>query len=306
MPDLAGGNEAARIEGLRPNVHLLLEGGALQDFVSVPCARVIRSAEGQLAFDDAFVPPVLAISASPYLRREMRRALEALMARQALSSRSSPQTVNELVQRWINGTVGSFVPRVADLVHQRFVHPLTAYRVLAELLGSLTPFTRAGTHRVPSFQYDRLGPVFAEIFAGLAALLEAIGAEHHRRIPLVRLDPTTLMADLSEPAIFRNDFFLRVSGEDVGELRVRVPQHFKVAAWPELPDIVRSATVGVPLQHAPRPPGTLPTGNGGVYFKLDKNDAFSSVVKHGQMGVHHVVGLPMTDVALFVVEPGAP
>ena len=254
-PDLAGGHEPVRVECLRPNLQLLLEGEALQDFVTLPCARVVRAASGQIAFDETFVPPVLSVGASPYLRRELRSALDALLSRQALAARSSPRDVTEVVQRWLASIVGSFVPRIADLVHQRTVHPLVAYRVLAELLGALAPFTRAGTHRVPAFQYDHLGPVFAELFAGLGALLDAIGADHHRRIPLVRYDPSTLFADLNEPAIFRNDFFLRITGGDPDELRVRVPQNFKVASWLHLPEILRTATAGVPLKHEPRPPG---------------------------------------------------
>jgi type VI secretion system protein ImpJ len=304
-PDFAGGHEPVRVDCLRPNVQLLLEGDAVQDFVTLPCARVVRSAAGQLAFDETFVPPVLAVSASPYLRRELRRALDALMSRQALAARSSPRDVTEVVQRWLASLVGSFVPRLADLVHQRYVHPIVAYRVLAELLGALAPFTRSGTHRIPAFEYDRLGTVFAEMFTGLGALLDAIGAEHHRRIELVRYDASTLFADLKEPAIFRNDFFLRVTGGDIDDLRMRVPQQIKVASWVNLPQLVKSATTGVPLKHEPRPPGTLPGGEGVLYFKLEKADAFQPIIKTGQLGIHHVVGLSLTDVALFAVEPGA-
>jgi type VI secretion system protein ImpJ len=305
VPDLAGSGEPAQIDSLRPNVRLLLEGDPLQDYVTLPCARVIRSSTGQLAFDEGFVPPVLSVNASPYLRRELRRALDALMARQALASRSSPRDVTEAVRRWLATIVGSFVPRFADLVNERFVHPHTAYCVLAELLGALAPFSRSGTHRIPPFEFDRLGSVFAEMFAGLGALLDAIGADQHRRIPLVRYDSATLFADLAEPAIFRNDFFLRVTGTDVDDLRVRFPQQCKVAAWPVLPEIVKSATTGVPLKHDPRPPGTLPGGAGTLFFRLEKSEPFSSVIKHGQLGIHHVPGLAITDIALFVVEPGA-
>jgi type VI secretion system protein ImpJ len=305
VPDLSGGSDPARVECLRPNLRLLLEGEALQDHVTLPCARIVRSAAGQMAFDEAFVPPVLAVSASPYLRRELRRALDALLTRQALHARSAPREVSELVQRWVASVIGSFVPRVADLVQQRFTHPLVAYRVVAELLGALAPFTRSGTHRIPPFQYDQLGAVFAEMFAGLAALLEAIGAEQHRRIPLVRVDPSTLFGDLSEPAIFRNDFFLRFAGGDIEELRSRIPHHVKVAAWGELGNVVRTATSGVSLRHDPRPPSTLPNGPGSVYFKLDRGEAFGGVIKHGQLGIHYAVGLPVTDISLFAVEPGA-
>ncbi|MGH7297271.1 MAG: type VI secretion system baseplate subunit TssK, partial [Polyangiaceae bacterium] len=185
------------------------------------------------------------------------------------------------------------------------VHPHVAYGVLAELVGSLAPFTSTGTLAIPPFEYDRLGPTFAALFSALGVVLDAVGAEHHRRIPLVRHDATTLFVDLKEPAIFRNDFLLSVSGTDVDDLRTRVPAQCKIAAWPHLPEVVKSATSGVPLTHEPRPPGTLPGGTGILYFRLQKNDAFHLVMKAGQMGIFHGSGLHITDMALFAVEPGA-
>ncbi|MGH7298129.1 MAG: type VI secretion system baseplate subunit TssK, partial [Polyangiaceae bacterium] len=274
---------------------------------------------------------------------ELVRTLDALMARQDIASRSSTRDVTEAVRRWLGSIVGSFVPRVADIVHQRFVHPHTAYCVLAELCGALSPFTSVipaqrssiapsagtmeipargsserspasalvGAHgaaapaRIPPFQFDRPGPVFAELFSRLGVLLDAIGAEQYKRIPLVRYDATTVCADLQEPAIFRRDFFLQVSGTDVDDLRTRVPAQCRVGAWAQLPEILKSATTGVPLQHEPRPPGTLPGGMGTLYFRLQKSDAFSLVIKHGQMGIFHGPALAITDMALFAVEPGA-
>ncbi|MGH7297335.1 MAG: type VI secretion system baseplate subunit TssK, partial [Polyangiaceae bacterium] len=233
-----------------------------------------------------------------------------------------------------------FVPRVADIVHQRFVHPHAAYCVLAELCGALSPFLptapapaqrpsiqppsprgtmeiparngvpaqangAAASAPIPPFQFDRQGPVFADLFARLFVLLDAIAAEQYRRIPLVRYDQATLCADLQEPAIFRRDFFLQVSGTDVDDLRTRVPSQCKVGAWPHLPEILKSATSGVLLTHEPRPPGTMPGGVGTLYFRLQKSDAFSLIVKHRQMGIFHGAALPITDMALFAVEPGA-
>ncbi len=305
VPDLTGGSESEHLDALRPNLHLLLEGEPRQDFVTLPCARVVRSSAGQLAFDESYVPPVLSVNASPYLRGELRGALDSLMARQVIASRSSAQDATEAVRRWIGSILGSFVPRMADLTHQRFVHPHAAYEVLAELVGALSPFTPSGTIPTPPFAYDRLGPVFARLFADLAMALDAVGAEHYRRLALVRHDPTTLFVDLKEPAIFRHDFLLGVTGTDLDDLRVRVPSQCKLGAWPVLEDIVKSATSGIPLKHEPRPPGALPGGVGTLYFRLQKSDAFSLVVKHGQMGIFHGTTLPITDMALFAVEPGA-
>lgn len=306
VPDLTGGAEPAEVEVLQPNLRLLLDSEARQEFVTLPCARVIRAASGQLAFDETFIPPVLAVNASPYLRHELRRTLDALMSRQAIASHSSPGDVTEVVRRWLGSIVGSFAARVADLVHQRFVHPHAAYCVLAELCGALSPFSNSTPAQIPPFEFDRLGPVFAALFSNLGVLLDAVGAEHYKRIQLVRYDPSTLCADLQEPAIFRRDFFLQVSGSDVDDLRTRVPSQCKVGAWRQLPEILNSATSGVPLKHEPRPPGALPGGTGTLYFRLQKSDAFSLVIKHGQLGIFHGSGLPITDMALFAVEPGVP
>lgn len=304
--DYAAGGDPVRLEWLRPNVRLLLQGEALQDFVTLPCARIIRSTAGQLAFDETFVPPLLSIGASPYVQTELRQVLEDLTSRQATLRRSAPRDATEAVQRWLSSVVGAFVPRVADLLHQRHAHPLVVYRLLAELIGSLAPFTREGDFRVPAFEHDHLGRVFREMFATLAVLLDALGAEHHRRIPLVRYDAMTLFADLKEPTIFRNDFYLGVKGNDQDTLRAHVPRHFKVAAWNDLSEVVRTATAGVLLEHDPRPPVTLPSSDGTQYFKLSKTDAFSPILKTGQIGIHYVAGLPFTDVSLFAVDPAAP
>jgi type VI secretion system protein ImpJ len=341
VPDLTGGSQPAEVEGLQPNLRLMLDSEPRQDWVTLPAARIVRAASGQIAFDETFVPPVLAVSASPYLRAELVRALDGVMARQDIASRAGARDGTDAVRRWLGSIVGSFAARLADMVHQRFVHPHTAYCVLAELCGALSPFAngaavpapssaagqaRVGTMaipaqgsdrppppngngaatpvRIPPYQHDRPGPVFTALFSMLGVLLDAIGAEHYKRIPLVRYDPSTLCADLGEPAIFRRDFFLQVSGADVDDLRTRVPAQCKVGALPHMGEILNSATSGVPLRHEPRPPGTLPGGVGTLYFRLQKSDAFSLVVRHGQMGIFHGPGLPITDMALFAVEPG--
>jgi type VI secretion system protein ImpJ len=336
VPDLTGGSDPVEVEGLQPNLRLLLDSEPRHDWVTLPVARVVRATSGQLLFEETFVPPVLAVSASPYLRTELVRALDSLMARQDIASRAGAPDGTDAVRRWLGSIVGSFVPRVADLVQQRYVHPHTAYCVLAELCGALSPFAPgiqaavaagaarstaqmpareserppppngagAAIVRIPPFQFDRPGPVFSSLFSMLGVLLDAIGAEHYKRIPLVRYDPATLCADLAEPAIFRRDFFLQVSGTDLEDMRARVPAQCKVGAWPHMPDILNSATSGVPLKHEPRPPTTLPGGVGTLYFRLQKGEAFSLIVKHGQMGIFHGAALPITDMALFAVEPG--
>jgi type VI secretion system protein ImpJ len=286
---------------------LLLEGSpTLSEFTTLPCTRVVRTTSGEYAFDAGFVPPILSLRASPFLLAELQRLLDNLAARKAALLRLRPTRDGaHAAQRWAASVVGSFLPRIADLLQQRHSHPLGAYRVLAELLGALGAFTHEGQASIAAFDFANLGTTFSELFVNLSLVLDALGAEHHRRIPLRRYDNTALRAELKEPAIFRNEFYLGVTGTDPEALRSSVPAYLKIAAWNDLSAVVRSAVGGVPLQLTPRPPATLPENAGVVYFRLEKTGAFSNIFKTGELGVYHAPGLSFTDLALFAVEPDA-
>jgi type VI secretion system protein ImpJ len=305
VPDFASATDLVRLEWLRPNVRLLLEGDRLDDFVTIPCARVIRTAAGTLSVDDTFIGPITSIRASPFIQAELRHLVDALLARRTALKNAQATEAADAVRRWMLSLVGSFVPRVADLIDQPHATPLVAYRVLAEILGALSAFTREGDFRVPPFDYDNLGTVFCELFGNLSVMLDALSAQQHRRIPLQRIDENTLFAELKEPAIFRNDFFLGVAADDTEAVRRLVPLYFKIAAWSELSVVVRTATSGVPLQQDVRPPATLPQGPGVTYFRLEKNEAFTAIFKTGQLGIYQTTGIGVLDVALFAVEVGA-
>ena len=45
---------------------------------------------------------------------------------------------------------------------------------------------------------------------------------------------------------------------------------------------------------------------GSVYFRLEKNEAFSPIYKTGELGLHHG-GLPgVREISLYVVDPATP
>ena len=306
VPDFASGTEPVKVEWLRPNVWLLFDGERLDRFSTLPCARIVRTSEGELAFDESFVPAALSLRASRYLEDNLRTLLEALVARQTALERAAARQALQSARVHLLSLVSAGVADIADLIDQTHVHPRTAYRVLAPLLGGLAVFTPTGRIEIPKFNYLRLGVTFGELFERLGEVLAVLGAEQHRLVPLGRHDAHTSYAELNEPTIFRNEFFLCVSGTDSDRLRAIVPQQVKLAAWNELAGVHQSATAGVPLHPQARPPATLPEVRGTVYFRLDKTaPMFMSVMKTGQLGIFCPPGLGVTELALYVVNPSA-
>jgi type VI secretion system protein ImpJ len=208
-------------------------------------------------------------------------------------------------RQWLLGLISAFIPKLADVIDQR-AHPHVAYRVLVETIGALAAFTSSGDIPIPSFDYERLGTVFTDLFLASQGVLDALAAEQYRRIPLRPSDPATLYAELREPGIFRNDFFLAVLGDDVERLRAEVPRMFKVAAWNELSAVVISHSKGLTLEPQQSAPPALPNAPGVVYFRLAKGESFTSIFKTSEMGIHHG-GMPgVREMVLYAVDPATP
>jgi type VI secretion system protein ImpJ len=305
VPDFANGADAVELECLRPNLELRLEGERLDRHTTLACGRLIRTATGGIAFDVSFVPPVLNIGASRFLTSELRRIVDGLASRRLALRRTPSRDANDAPRQWLLGLISGFIPKLSDVIDRR-AHPHLAYRALAEAVGSLSAFTARGDVAIPAFDYERLGTVFLELFQAMQAVLDALAAELYRRVPLRPSDPTTLYAELREPGIFRNDFFLAVLGDDVERLRAEVPRMFKIAAWSELPGVLMSHSKGLTLEPQQSPPAALPNAPGVVYFRLAKGESFTSIFKTSEMGIHHG-GMPgVREMVLYAVDPATP
>jgi type VI secretion system protein ImpJ len=260
--------------------------------------------------DALFIPPVAAISASPRLATGIRRILNALTARHAslLAQRVRPTTAEfagaDALRYWMLSVVGSFVPRISDLLDRRSAHPHDAYRVLVELQGALAAFTPAGTNDAVKFDYLDMTSTFDPLFATILQILDTLGQQQYREIPTRRHDDRVVYAELREPAIFRNEFFLGVIGADADAVRQNVPRLVKMATWDEVPNVIGSAVGGVPLKHEYRAPSVLPMRAGMHYFRLDKaSPAWASIVRKGTLGIYHPPDLGTLEITLSAVDP---
>jgi type VI secretion system protein ImpJ len=305
VPDYANGGDAVELEWLRPNLELRFEGEALERHTTLACGRLVRTAAGGIAFDVSFVPPVLSIGASSFLASELRRVVDGLASRRTALRRAPLRDASDAPRQWLLGLISGFIPKLSDVIDRR-AHPHLAYRALVDVVGSLSAFTARGDIAIPAFDYERLGAVFGELFLSTQAVLDALAAELYRRVPLRPSDGATLYAELREPGIFRNDFFLAVLGDDVERLRAEVPRMFKIAAWSELPGVVMSHSKGLTLEPQQSAPAALPNAPGVVYFRLAKGESFTSIFKTSEMGIHHG-GLPgVREMILYAVDPATP
>jgi type VI secretion system protein ImpJ len=302
VPDYANGGDPVELEWLRPNLELRLEGERLERYTTLPCARLVRSATGGVALDPTYIPPILNVSASPFLNAELRKAIDGLEARRVALRRAPTRDASDAPRQFLLSLLGGLVPRLRDAVDMR-AHPHKAYLVLAETAGALAAFTPRGDASIPAFDYDRLEVTFGDLLRSVYAALGDLAAEQYRSVALRASDPTMLYAELREPGVFRREFFLVIAGDDVERLRAEVPRTVKVAAWADIVAVVNSHSKGIALEALQSGPSVLPNTPGAVYFRLSKTDAFEAVYKTSDMGIYHGGLAGIREIALYTVDP---
>ncbi|MCL2779667.1 MAG: type VI secretion system baseplate subunit TssK [Polyangiaceae bacterium] len=300
--DLQNGTKEPVVVGrLRPNVALLFERERLDGFDTLPIARVVRK-DGRLAYDESYIAPVLQVRGSRYLQEGLRKLLGSLLEQQKTLEDMASSDDNALWRRWALSVVSSHAAIVADIVEQGHHHPRDVHWQLRRLYGALTAFTPQREPAAPPFKYRELGETFRFLFKNITTMLNALGTEQYRLIPMRTYDANTLFVELIEPAIFRNEFFLRIQGADVEMLRKQVPRTFRLAAWNQLGAVRRAAVSGVPLIPMATAPAVLPQTPGALYFRVDKKgESFEQILRSGQLGID--VAIPNVKVTLFAVDP---
>jgi len=298
-----GINEQA-IAVARGQWRLLFEDEELDGFDHLPIVRLARTAAGALTLDPAYAPPALHIAATTTVANELRGLLEQLSAKSSVLSAQRRHRTRDLVEFgtadtaafWLLNTVNSTLPLVADLVRTPTTHPYAAYRVLAQLAGSLTTFaTEIAARDIPTYRHDDLGGTFTGFHDLLGRLLGTVVPTHCVNIPMERVREWLYRGRADDAELFEKaEFYMAVSAEAPESTLIReVQQKSKVASPDQIDALISSALPGIPVVHSPRPPASLPVKTGTVYFRLEPGaPAWTAVRASRSLAVYLPVSAP--------------
>jgi type VI secretion system protein ImpJ len=265
----------------RANAVVLFGDEAREDFETVKIAEIGRSAAGQPALVEGYVPPVLKLSASPWLVARTRDVLARLVAKQrelsegrrqreAAPGELSGQDVSRLLQLYaLNGQV----PVVAHLAEASDLSPRTAYLWLSVLAGQLSTFADGDPSALPGFSHVDLRATFEPLFARLGELVGALATAQYVTIPLEQRAGGLHLARLQDERIVQAALYVAVKS-DLPEQQVAeaLPKLCKIASTAEIQGLVQAAAPGLQLTWLPRPPPQLPARAGTAYFAVAKGE----------------------------------
>jgi type VI secretion system protein ImpJ len=267
------------------NFSILFGDDLRENFSTMPIARLIRNKQGQIDVDEAFIPPLLRIAASPALMNLTRALLDLLLARSTALSQGRKQTTggfaeykgSEITAYLLLQTLNSYTPLLNFYHITPDLHPFELFKLLTQLAGGLCTFsTDVSIRQLPRYEHGELTQVFTILIRLIRRVLEADISAGCITIPIEQVSPATYVCRVPDEKLFTQArFYLGVSAKVAEkELVVGTLQRIKMCSRDRLELLIPSAMPGLPLFHTSQPPQGLSSKPGFSYFSLDQRGDF--------------------------------
>ncbi len=305
----------AELAYLRKSVRLLTEDKPRDPYVTIPVARVHRNSTGGFEFDDSFVPPALAIGASPLLHLQLRRLLDSLQAKidalYGLHREPSQHVVEfrsgDIASFWLLHTASASFAALSHLFRHPGLHPERLHQELLRLAGALLTFSKMYTLAdLPHYDHARPEDGFDKLFAIIRELLDTVISARYFQIALSEVKPAFHLGRLDSQRIDEHAaLYLGVAANLSGpELVQTVPVRFKVGAPDDVEKCVLSALSGVKLSHLAQVPAAIPVRPGSHYFAIEpRGPLYERMLKAQSVMIYVPTGLSELKLELIAVSP---
>jgi type VI secretion system protein ImpJ len=274
------------------HLRLLLSGDDNTGFEMLPLARITRSqrAEATPQLDLTYIPPILAANAWTPLWFGILQAIydrigkkSELLASQVVTRNITFDSHGQGDQLIFNQLrdLNEAYSHLGIMVFTEGVHPLAFYLELARLLGKLAIYgSTRRPPRLPRYDHDDLGTCFYQAKQLLDAQLDILVEPEYKERAFIGAG---LRMQVSlEPAWLESgwEMFIGVQSALDAEECIRLltkpgQLDMKIGGSERVDTIFRMGMAGLKFDHSPRPPRSLPSAPGLIYFQVSHDAAQS-------------------------------
>ncbi len=292
--------QSEEIETAKLNLNLGVTSDQTDGRITLGLGMIREVLNGQVAFDERYIAPSLAIRASTRLMS----FLSDIQGR-------ADQSARELAMRAVDTTEGgaeTFVPFlmlqalnrwIPVLQHYRalpVIHPERLFETFCSMAGELCTFTRQDRRppSLPDYVHDNPNACFAPVVELLQQVLTVSISTSAGQLPLESVGPGSYVSRITDRSLFDTcSFFLAVSARVPAEsLRQGFASVVKIGSTQRMLEIVSSQLqAGVRISPALSPPPQLRILPGYVYFELDRHAGdWTDIAQHAPALGLHVAG----------------
>ncbi|WP_310498774.1 type VI secretion system baseplate subunit TssK [Sandarakinorhabdus sp.] len=267
------------IEIAVPNLQFAIDAADLAGRTKMGLARIKERVGRKIIWDDAYIPPLLDIRASPTMagflvdilgRLEQRQdelSMRAVEGADGGSETFAAYLLLQLLNRW--------QPALRHLQRLERVHPERLFADFISFAGELATFTRADRRPgdFPTYDHEDLEGCFKPVIDALRAGLSTEFSRSAVQLELKLLQPGAYVSTITDRGLYdQGRFYLAVSTRKPSEeVRRALPSVVKIGSVAKMQQLVQAALPGVPLSPIAAPPPQIRAMAGYVYFELDRS-----------------------------------
>ena len=305
------------IQIARKNLRLLAANETREGSSALRIANVERTEAGAFRLNPRFVPPLLEVRASDYLRTLINGILEILSAKSSQLAGGRRQknqsladfTASDIANFWLLYTVNSHIPVLNHLIQGQRCHPEELFSALTALGASLTTFSTTLRPRdLPLYDHLNLSRVFADLDEKLRLLLETVVPTNVVSLPLKLVRNTIYAAAIEQDKYLANTrMYLAFSADSSEDTIIRkVPQLVKACSASQIDQLVNMALPGITLSHVSVPPSAIPVKMKYQYFSLNQaGPAWEAVTRARNFAAHVPGEFVNPEMELLILLPQA-
>ncbi|NZA28601.1 type VI secretion system baseplate subunit TssK [Luteimonas sp. SJ-92] len=267
-------------------------------------AEIVPAGPGKFKSSGDYVPPLLALQASPNLARWTRGLRDLLVSRgqdfaatkRQRGIRAASTSAQEAMRVVMMQTFARHIPVVQEHVRMGTVPAYALYQQLRALVAEFSVFSEdigyfgglasdpSGTE-LPDYDHDDLRRCFRVAFDRAEVLIKALTVGAEVGVALA-YDGRFYKADLPA-SLFESDktrFYLAFESELRGQdLFARLSRTGKIASQDEMPRLLSAALFGLKIDLLPVPPEELPQKTPNTtYFLVDTAHPFWQMIKNAR------------------------
>jgi len=301
----------------RKNLRLLAETENREGSAALRIANIEKTDTGGFRPNPRFVPPLLELRASDYLRGLVNGILEILSAKSTQLSGGRRQknqslaefTTADIANFWLLYTVNSNIPVLSHILQGQRCHPEQLFSALTMLGASLTTFSSTIRPRdLPVYEHSELSRVFTDLDEKLRILLETVVPTNVISLPLKHVSNTIYATSIDQDKYLTNTRMYLAVNADIDDETImrRVPQLVKTCSATHIDQLVSRALPGITITHIASPPSAIPVKMKYQYFSLNQSGAAWETVVRARNFAAHVPGdIPNPNMELVILLPQA-
>ena len=296
----------------RLQLSLRHEGEGLDGYTTVPIARVVeRRADDSVTLQEAFIPTVVAVEASPTLAgflSELEGLLhqrgEAIAGRLGTPGSKGVADITDFLMLMAVNRAEAMVKHLATLPS---LHPVTFYERLVVLAAEISTITQANNRPqfMPAYQHRNLKLCFDAVMADLRRSLNVVFEQTAVPIPLELRAYGIRVGQIADRSLFTDSNFVLAAraAVDSETVRANLPRRAKLGSVEHIRDLVMRQLPGVDISPMSAEPRQIPFRANTVYFSINtRNEQWQAVRTSGAVALHIAGDIPNLELEMWAIR----